>query len=71
MVIEGLKLMVIGMTIVFLFLIVLMLLVILSARLFKQGGASVPKTTSAPVADQESDLIAVISAAISRYRSGK
>lgn len=71
MVIEGLKLMVIGMTIVFLFLIVLMLLVILSARLFKQGAASVPKVTSAPAAGQESDLIAVISAAISRYRSGK
>lgn len=71
MVIEGLKLMVIGMTIVFLFLIVLMLLVMLSARVFKHGAASVPKTASAPVADQESDLIAVISAAISRYRSGK
>lgn len=72
MVIEGLKLMVIGMAIVYVFLIILMLLVMLSARLFRQRVSTVP--ASSPVSnsgDQDDDLVAVISAAISRYKSGK
>lgn len=71
MVIEGLKLMVIGMTIVYIFLIILMLLVILSARLLKRRSVSVSPASTAATGDQDSDLIAVISAAISRYRAGK
>lgn len=70
MILEGLKLMIIGMIIVYIFLIVLMLFVILSAKLFKGSGV-----VSAPAvvkrATDDADIIAVVSAAISRYRSNK
>ncbi len=71
MIIEGLKLMVIGMTIVYIFLIILMLLVILSARLLRNRSVSVSPDTTVETSGRDSDIVAVISAAISRYRSGK
>lgn len=71
MITEGLKLMVIGMTIVYIFLIILMLLVMLSARVFKQEASSVPDGQPSRGVRQQDDIVAVISAAISRYKSGK
>lgn len=71
MITEGLKLMVIGMTIVYIFLITLMLLVILSARILKQKASSVPDSQPSQSERQQDDIVAVISAAISRYKSGK
>lgn len=71
MITEGLKLMVIGMTIVYIFLITLMLLVILSARILKQKASSAPDSQPSQAERQQDDIVAVISAAISRYKSGK
>lgn len=67
MIIEGLKLMVIGMAIVYLFLIILMLLIMFSAKVFKSGALA---TTPCQIPPKTSDnvLIAVVSAAISAYK---
>ena len=70
MIIEGLKLMVIGMIIVYIFLIVLMLFVMLSAKLFKGSGlVSAPPVIKE--ATDNADIIAVVSAAISKFKSNK
>lgn len=61
--------MIIGMIIVYIFLLVLMFLVMISAKVFK---SSSPKAKSAYVNDiSDADIVAVISAAISKFRSGK
>ena len=49
MILEGVKLMVIGMVIVHVFLLVLMLSVILSARLFKDSGARASSDARRPL----------------------
>jgi sodium pump decarboxylase gamma subunit len=68
MILEGVKLMVIGMSIVYVFLLVLMLSVMLSAKLFKDSDASAP---SDPGASKKSrrDVIPVIAAAVAAYRA--
>lgn len=61
--------MIIGMIIVYIFLLVLMFLVMISAKVFKSSG---PTAKSAYVNDiSDADIVAVISAAISKFRSGK
>lgn len=71
MVIEGLKLMALGMSIVLIFLIILMLLIILFSRIFKSRAVSVPSSGRVSGAGSADDLLAVISAAISSYRNRK
>ncbi len=68
---SGLELMVIGMTVVFLFLGVLVITINLLARLVPHlgsspvGGTVAPKPSGTPNAE----LIAVISAAVQRYKT--
>lgn len=69
MIVEGLKLMIIGMIIVYVFLITLMLLVILTSKLFKTQPASSPPRPSKK--SDGTELVAVISAAIASYRARK
>ncbi len=62
--------MVIGMIIVYIFLIVLMLLVILSSKIFKGKAAAIaPKNRKTNIKNGE--ITAVISAAIAAYRVRK
>ncbi len=67
---EGLKLMVVGMSIVYVFLILLMVSIIISSKIFKTA-----EQATAPVGpDKEEDtneLITVISSAIAVYRAKK
>lgn len=70
MILEGVKLMVVGMVIVYVFLVVLMLSVILSARLFKDGDPSSSSRGAAPAARSRGNVVAVISAAVAAYRAG-
>lgn len=70
MIVEGLKLMVIGMAIVYIFLVVLMLLVILSAKIFK-GKATPVILKNRKTSIKNDELTAVISAAIAAYRARK
>lgn len=63
--------MVIGMAVVYFFLIALMLLIIISSRLFKQRTASVTSLPSDSDRDESEEIVAVVTAAISRYRSRK
>ena len=67
MIIEGLKLMVLGMVIVYVFLIVLMILVNISAKVFK-GSTLTGLSTVSSAKKAEDELIAVLSAAITAYR---
>ena len=60
--------MVIGMAIVYAFLIVLMLSVMLSARLFKDSGAGASADSAAP-AKSRRNVIPVIAAAVAAYRA--
>ena len=71
MILEGLKLMVLGMVIVYIFLVVLMFLVILSSKLFKINPAATPSSGKSPSVQSADDLIAVLSAAVSSYRNRK
>lgn len=71
MILEGLKLMVLGMVIVYIFLIVLMIFVVLSSRLFKGKVMATPSAGIKPSAKSADDLIAVLSAAVSSYRNRK
>lgn len=68
MILEGVKLMVIGMSIVYIFLLVLMVSVMLSAKLFKDSDVRAP---SGPGASKKSrrDVIPVIAAAVAAYRA--
>ncbi len=68
MILEGVKLMVIGMSIVYIFLLVLMLSVMLSAKLFKDSDVRAP---SGPGTSKKSrrDVIPVIAAAVAAYRA--
>ncbi len=68
MIIEGLKLMVLGMVIVYVFLTVLLVLVRLSADVIKKR-MPLPTSGSRSASARNNDLIAVLSAAISAYRS--
>ena len=70
MIIEGLKLMVLGMAVVYLFLIILMLLTVLSSKLFK-GHSVVSQSPNLPSTKPGDDIIAVISAAIASFRNKK
>ena len=70
MIVEGFKLMIIGMVIVYVFLITLMFLVILTSKFFKGKPSATTPTTSAGKTDG-GELTAVISAAIAAYRSKK
>ena len=71
MIVEGLKLMVIGMVTVYIFLIVLMFLVMLSARMFKNRFVTLPTTPISSFKPSQKDLAAVISAAIYTYKVKK
>lgn len=68
MILEGVKLMVIGMAIVYVFLLVLMLSVMLSAKLFKDSDV---RASSDPGVSRKSgkDVIPVIAAAVAAYRA--
>ena len=68
MIVEGLKLMVLGMVIVYIFLILLMVMVYFSSRVFKGHAMATPSAIS-PAKKAEDDLIAILSAAISAYRN--
>ena len=70
MILEGLKLMLIGMGIVFFFLILLMVLMIISSAILKQE--PVQQKSLALEGDKKfKDLIPIISAAVSAYKSKK
>ncbi len=71
MILEGLKLMVLGLAIVYIFLIILMLLVFLSSKLFKGKAMATPSSGISPSAKSTDNLIAVLSAAVSSYRNRK
>lgn len=68
MILEGVKLMVIGMAIVYVFLLVLMLSVMLSAKLFKDSDARV-SSDAAPLPRSRKDVVPVIAAAVAAYRA--
>jgi oxaloacetate decarboxylase gamma subunit len=68
MILEGVKLMVIGMAIVYVFLLVLMLSVILSARLFKDSDARASSDAAASTKSRR-DVIPIITAAVAAYRA--
>jgi len=71
MILEGLKLMVLGMAIVYIFLIILMLFVILSSKLFKGKAMATPSSNINSSTKSDGDLIAILSAAVSSYRNRK
>ena len=71
MILEGLKLMVLGMVIVYIFLIVLMIFVFLSSKIFKNTTVTAPSTGVSPSTKSADELVAVLSAAISSYRNRK
>ncbi len=68
MILEGVKLMVIGMAIVYVFLLVLMLSVMLSAKLFKDSDARVSSDAGASQKSRR-DVVPVIAAAVAAYRA--
>ena len=70
MILEGVKLMIVGMSIVYIFLIILMGLIVLSSKIFKEN--PVPTVTNKNIKpEKNNDLITVISTAVSVYRSRK
>lgn len=70
MILEGIKLMIVGMSIVYIFLIILMGLIVLSSRIFKEKPA--PIATGKNIEPEKNDdLITAISTAISVYISRK
>lgn len=68
MILEGAKLMVIGMVIVYIFLLVLMLSVMLSAKLFKDSGARASSDAKASTSSRR-NVLPVIAAAVAAYRA--
>ena len=68
MILDGVKLMVIGMAIVYVFLLVLMLSVMLSAKLFKDSDARASSDSEAPQRSRR-DVIPIIAAAVAAYRA--
>ncbi len=68
MILEGAKLMVIGMAIVYVFLLVLMLSVMLSAKLFKDSGTGVPLDAGASKKSRR-NVLPVIATAVAAYRA--
>ena len=68
MILEGVKLMVIGMIIVYVFLLVLMLSVMLSAKLFKDSDARVSSDTGASQGSRK-NVVPVIAAAVAAYKA--
>ena len=68
MILEGVKLMVIGMAIVYVFLLVLMLSVMLSAKLFKDSAARVSSDTGT-LPRSRRGVVPVIAAAVAAYRA--
>ncbi len=68
MILEGVKLMVIGMSIVYVFLLVLMLSVMLSAKLFKDSDAHVSSDAGASPRSRRG-VVPVIAAAVAAYRA--
>ena len=69
MILDGVKLMVIGMAIVYVFLLVLMLSVMLSAKLFKDSDARASSDSGAPQQRSRRDVIPIIAAAVAAYRA--
>ncbi|MGI9534479.1 MAG: OadG family protein [Thermodesulfobacteriota bacterium] len=69
MILEGFKLMVLGMVIVYVFLIILMVLVIISAKVFKGHALTTSYSHISSAKKADDDLIAVLSAASSAYRN--
>lgn len=68
MILEGVKLMVVGMAIVYVFLVVLMLSVIVSARIFRDD-APPPSSGGAAPGGSRGSAVAVIAAAVAAYRA--
>lgn len=68
MILEGVKLMVVGMTIVYVFLVVLMLSVIVSARIFRDDAPPSASGSAAP-GGSRANTVAVIAAAVAAYRA--
>lgn len=76
MLIEGLNLMAVGMTTVFAFLAVLVVLLQVSARFFERFGdrwpdAAVTTETPGEASTRENEAIAVVLAAVTAYRGRK
>ncbi len=67
MILEGFKLIILGMVIVYVFLIVLLGLISLSAKTLKNRVSATPSKGSYSTR-KDNDLIAVLSASISAYR---
>ena len=70
MIAEGFKLMILGMIIVYIFLIVLMICVIISAKVFKDRNVAAPPIAK-NLKTEHDKLVAVVSAAITAYRAKK
>jgi len=68
---EGLKLMVVGMSIVYVFLVLLMVSIIISSKIFKVSEQSPVSVGPDTRKDDSSELITVISSAITAYRAKK
>ena len=60
--------MVLGMVIVYIFLIILMVLVIISAKVFKRHALATPSPSTSVAKKADEELFAIISAAITAYR---
>lgn len=69
MIAEGFKLMILGMVIVYVFLIVLMVCVMISARIFKNRATPVPSSPASRLKSDHDTLVAVVSAAIAAFRA--
>ncbi len=71
MILEGVKLMILGMGIVCIFLLILMVLIQLSSVVFREN-ATIPKSSVAIGAKTpDHNLVTILSAAITAYRSKK
>ena len=68
MILEGVKLMIIGMVIVYVFLLVLMLSVNLSAMLFKDGDVRSSDGSAKP-GKARKNIVPIIAAAVLAYRA--
>jgi sodium pump decarboxylase gamma subunit len=70
-ILEGFKLMVVGMSIVYVFLVLLMVSIIVSARIFRVREQATVSVGSSTKKQDSSELISVISSAIAAYRAKK
>ena len=69
MILEGVKLMIVGMVIVYVFLVVLMLSVIISARLFKDSDPPQFPRGGPSSRDSRKNIVPVVAAAVVAHRA--